>query len=165
MMLPNLGNMGLIQRGDPDLMAPWLSPYPMHQTYHLWCSAMKIKPYAGGRAVVDSGRVIGFVQGAGTGRITSGYRQYIIGANEHSAHRFALAWDIHIGDAQEQGAAALVAAKYFNRVGLYPESTFIHVDLAPDDWISHYRKYKFWVRTGGTYIGFSNLREAVRTAQ
>jgi len=156
---PNLAELG-IQRKHPisaaDLETIWRIPdYPVITQYLRLCDQLGWEPFGGGtRQIQGSHSQPGF--------ITSGYRDAIINGNKHSAHRYALALDIHVGNAQAQIAAAHKAVNYFNRVGLYPDGSFIHVDLMPFTWVEIYRRKRFWV-TGASKTVFSSndLRAAI----
>ncbi len=158
LIIPNLGALGLPQRGDPDLITPYESHYLMHTNYLLWCQDLRIDPYAGGTR---------FEQGPRwkVGYILSGYRQAAIEGNEMSPHRYAIAWDTAVGKLDAQIEAARAGVRHFRRVGLYPQNGFIHMDLAPDNWIKKFNKALFWVRLDGRYTHFDYLEQAIQFAK
>lgn len=67
--------------------------------------------------------------------ITSGYRHPFynkeIGGATNSPHQYGTALDIYVGNVEEQLKWAKEASNLFTRVGIYPVSDHIHVDLMP----------------------------------
>lgn len=131
------------KNGPADLITIYKTPYPVLRNYKLWMSDMRLEPYAGGSHINQGPMQPGF--------ITSGYRE-----DPSSPHGFCVALDVAIGDLSEQIKAAQIALRYFNRVGLYPENGFIHVDLINEFLRDYYRKKKAWIRLGGKYITFNS---------
>lgn len=156
---PNLAALGLQRRTDigvADIMTIWKTPYPVITRYNMLCKELEWQPFGGGTMRQQGARVPGF--------ITSGYRSLPVDDNMTSPHMHAFALDFIVGDVAEQVRVARVAVKYFCRVGLYPTSGFIHVDLAPDNWIEKYNKARFWVKRKAKVSLFSDLVDATDDA-
>jgi hypothetical protein len=160
LMPPNLGAMGLPRRtadGVADLITVWESPYPVITRYKDLCRELKWEPFGGGAMHNQKARVPGF--------ITSGYRDRPIGGNITSPHSFAFALDLLVGNAVEQVRVGRIALKQFCRIGLYPSQGFIHVDLAPDNWIEKHNKARYWVRVSKSIVlTFNDFEEAATAA-
>lgn len=134
---------------------PGFRDYPLHSCYQQFCDRLSWIPYGGGSILVPGDRWQ-------VGSITSGFRDEIMNGNRFSAHRYALAFDISVGDATAQLIAARVAAELFPRVGCYPYNGFLHVDLMPDIWTVRYDKKKYWVKGREGYIlGTNDFQEVV----
>ncbi len=147
---PNFVDLQIPRHGpEPDLIVPWRTPYPMHGAYLLLCKEAGLDPYGGGSRTMQGRKIPGY--------INSGYRDIVIDGNDQSPHFYGFAWDIFVGKLSQQVRVAKIANKYFTRVGLYPDSDFIHVDLAPDNWIDKYNKRRSWLRHKGKYHSFPNL--------
>lgn len=161
LVIPNLAVLGVERRGDgvaPDLETIWISPYPVLTNYQKLMRRLGWKAYAGGTRDMQGPS---YVQGY----ITSGYRDLVLGGNTNSPHLFAIALDIAAGGIREQVRAARLAVDYFNRIGLYPENGFIHVDLATPTWMQRHGGRLFWVRKGGKYTSFDDLAKAIIFAE
>ena len=94
--------------------------------------------------------------------IKSGYRdpdynKKIRGASS-SPHMYALALDIHVGnDINEQLKWAKTASNFFTRVGIYPGSSHIHVDLMP---LKGQFATSYWIGSGGkTLVTASDMNQ------
>ncbi|MEK6984465.1 MAG: D-Ala-D-Ala carboxypeptidase family metallohydrolase [Nanoarchaeota archaeon] len=105
--------------------------------------------------------------------ITSGYRHPSYNKKEggarNSAHQYGVALDIYVGkDKLEQlkwaNAATEEEPKLFTRVGIYPGSTHIHVDLMPP---SGEFAAKYWIgakgKTISTASNFNELENKAKT--
>ena len=153
---PNLAALGVPRQtpdGTADLETIWRTPYPVIGNYEKFCRDAALAAFGGGTRQKQGARIPGY--------ITSGYRDATIDNNTLSPHKFAFALDIIIGPLQAQLRCAEIAKRYFSRIGLYPEQGFIHVDLAPDNWVEQYGKAWSWVKTDGVYHTFNNLRGAI----
>lgn len=154
LLIPNLGKMGLPRKVSPpkaDLITVYATPYPVIRSYLRVCEKVGITPFGGGTMEA---------QLPGPGFITSGYRSEALEGNDSSPHRFGIALDIAVGDDGPCLSVGLIASKIFSRVGLYPGRGFIHVDLAPDNWIAHHRKKPYWVKTPDGYHSFDDFEQA-----
>lgn len=143
LIVPNLARLGVPRRGDgisADLETIWLSPYPVITNYLAACKDLEAEPFAGGTREKQG-------QPYAPGYITSGYRDKLVDNNESSPHLHALAIDIVAGSIEDQIRFAQAFDRHFVRVGLYPARKFIHVDLAPANWMLHYGKAYYWVET------------------
>lgn len=156
---PNLRALGwrrqtpLTRWPDADLKTIWSIPeYPVIGNYKKLCADTRLAMFGGG-TIAD--------QGDEPGLITSGYRDDILDGNDMSPHHFGFALDIWVGGIKEQIRIALASRPYFSRVGLYPDSEFIHVDMAPDVWIERYNKSLAWVKHNGIYHPFVNRAGAI----
>lgn len=156
LIIPNLGELGLPRQGDrteADLITIWLTPYPVIGSYKRLAGLAGFPPFGGGSMQKQGKPQSGFV--------TSGYRDLILHGNKHSPHRYAIALDIIAGDVTQQiqmGRWALQSG--FSRVGLYPDQGFIHVDVAPPNWVAHFRKARFWVTARGETRYYYNFEQA-----
>jgi hypothetical protein len=154
----NLASVGLgrVVRDSADLITIWKTPYPVLTNYKKLCRRLNWRPFSGGTHKCQglSGQA---------GYITSGYRDK--GGNINSAHKFALAIDVAIGDIEAQVKISRVAVKYFIRIGLYPENGFIHLDLANRLWMKKYGGRRFWVRKNGIYTCFDEMEEMIGFAR
>ena len=119
---------------------------------------MKVEPFAGGTYQKQGSKFR-------PGYITSGYRSKITEGRRNSPHLYGLALDIAVGDAYEQAIWAKAADMLYTRVGLYPDNGFIHVDMMPKVWCSHYHGTKYWVKKGDKYKGLWSLSEAITLAK
>lgn len=157
--IPNLAKLGLAQQGQPDLITIWRTPYPVIGKYKQLCARMGVIPFAGGSIEQQGDRhQIGY--------ITSGYRSEFIENRQHSPHCFALAIDVAVGDVFEQITWARKARELFPRIGLYPTSGFVHLDLADSRWMIRYGGRPYWVRDKHLeYQSFSIFDETVRHAR
>jgi hypothetical protein len=156
---PNLAELGLPRRGDhiqADLETIWETPYPVITSYQRTMAAMGIVPFGGGTRERQGERREGY--------ILSGYRDAILNGNRNSPHRYAFAVDLQAKrDRQiEIGRKALTCG--FSRVGLYAQRGFLHLDVAPSNWIAVYHKVRFWVQLDGKYHFFRTYEEAARFA-
>ncbi len=155
---PNLANLGVPRRKGPpeaDLETIWLTPYPVIRNYKLLCQACGLKPFGGGR-LQEQG------DASEPGYINSGYRSEILEGNTHSPHLYGFALDIHVGSISMAVSVALEASRrLFDRVGLYPGSSFIHVDLAPPNWVDKYNKSPAWVKVDGLYRPQTSILAAI----
>lgn len=133
----------------PDLITIYRSPYPVLRNYKRLMNDLQLEPFAGGTHI-RQGRMQ-------PGLIISGYRD---GTSYLSPHGFAVALDIAIGGLSLQYRAANIAIRYFERVGLYPQNGFIHVDLFDEILREYYKKKRFWVRINGEYTAFDDLDKA-----
>ncbi len=158
---PNLMKLGVARRGNgrtPDIETVWLTPYPVLTNYKQWCRVVGLDPFAGGTwAAQGMSNVAGY--------ITSGYRDQIHEGNESSPHPFAFAIDVAVGDIGRQLAVVPSAVDFFSRVGLYPRRGFIHLDLAPDEWIRKYNKRRFWCSTLEEFKSFDTLTDLTKYAK
>jgi hypothetical protein len=125
----NLGVMGLPMKGNPDIITPYTTPYPMVTNYIKLCKLLNLKPFGGGTKEKQGPYKIA--------RINSGYRNIeynkSVGGKSNSAHLFALAWDIEFVNYTNVRNAAIAASDLFNRVIMYG-SPFLHVDLTNSLW-------------------------------
>lgn len=154
---PNLADLGVKRHGDgveADLWTLYKSPYPMITNYKMVMSDAGIQPFAGGTLGQQGSNYL-------PGYCTSGFRDLIIDGHNRSPHLYALAIDVAIGDVEEQARVAHIASKHFNRVGLYPDNGFIHMDLMPPHWIAKYGGSRFWVKKNGIYKSFQTLNSAI----
>lgn len=157
---PNLAKLG-VQRmtpgGEADLETIWMTPYPVITNYLKLCKDVDIlKPFGGGRRIRQIRNKYGY--------ITSGYRDKILYGNSFSAHLFGFALDIFVGNVEQQILVGKKALNYYSRIGLYPDSNFIHVDLAPEIWIKKYNKAPFWVIKIDSSKSFNNFKDAAKFA-
>jgi hypothetical protein len=155
LIIPNLAKMGVIRKVGPpeaDLITVWATPYPVIRKYLDLCRKAGIPAYGGGSMEAQREDRPGF--------ITSGYRDEIMEGNKSSPHLFAIALDIAIGSDIDCLRVGDIATRLYPRVGLYPGRGFIHVDLAPDNWMAHYRKKPYWVKVGDTYRSFDDFISA-----
>ena len=158
---PNLMRVGVKRRGNgrtPDLETIALTPYPVLMNYKQWCRVVGLDPFAGGSWSKQGPSDV-------AGYITSGYRDEIINGNESSPHPFAIASDVAVCDVGRQLAVVPSAVNYFSRVGIYPGRGFVHLDLAPDDWIRKYNKRRFWCKTADAFKSFDSLTDLTRYAE
>ena len=143
--IPNLAKMGIVRKCSPqaDLDTIWATPYPVLTNYQILMKLAGLQLFAGGSRHSQGRQNI-------DGYITSGYRDEIIGENDTSPHRFGIAIDVRITDTERQISIAHVALMngLFTRIGFYPDRGFIHLDLAPDNWITRYDKVRFWISIG-----------------
>ncbi len=156
---PNLRALGWRRQQSPeaDLLTIWSIPeYPVIGNYKKLCADTRLAPFGGG--TIEQ-------QGEAAGKITSGYRDEILDGNNISPHHFGFAIDIAVGDLAEQIRIALASRPYFTRVGLYPDSGFIHVDMAPRVWIEHHNKAWAWVKHNGIYRSFDSWPGAIAFAE
>ncbi len=142
LLIPNLATMGvrrMTEDGQADLETIWRTPYPVIRNYRKLMRLMRLPLFGGGTIQNQRMRQNGF--------ITSGYRDEIVGGNKTSPHRFAIALDFIAVGAQLQIDIATEAVNYglFRRVGFYPVRGFMHVDIAPHNWIRRYNKCWYWV--------------------
>lgn len=160
LLIPNFGAIGLPSRtpfGVADLEVIWMTPYPVITNYMKLCDESDLlTAFGGGSREQQLHRISGY--------ITSGYRPGIVGMNFESPHRYAIALDVIVGDAQQQVEVGEIALKYFTRVGLYPGKGIIHIDMAPPSWIAHHKKSPFWTYTDDQYFPFDNFTEAAEMA-
>lgn len=137
-----------------DLQTIWLTPYPVLTNYAKLCGQPKVrgilKPFGGGSYKSQGSQQSGF--------ITSGYRSEIINGNIKSPHRYGFALDFIV--TKQMAMIGQEANRYFARVGFYPEQAFIHVDLAPDIWISKENKARYWVMIERKYHYFDYIEDA-----
>jgi len=157
-LLPqNLSKMGvkrIIPEPDADLITVWKTSYPVLTNYKQLCMAIGIPPFAGGTYKEQgSSYVMGF--------LTSGFRDSM----RNSPHEFGFAIDMATGDLDTQIYVARIATNYFTRIGLYPQSGFLHLDLANLDWQSKYGGIPYWVRIDDKYTSFTNLEQAIGFAK
>lgn len=152
---PNLATLGVPRFGngeDADLITIWNTPYPVITNFKEFCKVVGWYPLGGGTVKRQAKKIKGY--------INSGYRDMPIGGNEISEHMWATALDSIAGDAKEQLEVVPKACAFFNRVGLYPERGFMHLGLAPDEWIRKYNKAKYWIKTN-KYKFFSNPADMI----
>jgi len=138
-LLPvNLGKLGLPMKGNPDLITLWQTPYPIITLYKKVCQEFGVKPFGGG--TMESQGPYSIL------RANSAYRDFIynakIGGADNSAHMYGLALDLNIGKVAFMIKAVEIAAKYFNRVIMYHNGLFIHVDLTNTLWNIRYSNGK-----------------------
>lgn len=131
--------LGLKKRGDPDIETIRLTPYPVLSRHKLWCYRLGYES-----------------------RITSGYRDEIIDGNQESPHHFGFAIDSIIEDMLK---AADAARDLFARIGFYPGRSFLHLDQAPDNWIKHHCKARYWVNIRGVYQVYDKYEAARACAE
>lgn len=163
----NLAVMGVKRRVDSsatDLDTIWLTPYPVIMTYQKVCEATGLDFLgSGGRMIRKPGKKPVFIQSEHSdGCVLSGYRFEIINSNVNSMHRYAMALDIEVHSVEKQvevGRAALEGG--FTRVGFYPDRKFMHLDMAPDNWIKRFAKRRFWVEIDGTKQSFNEIDHAI----
>lgn len=156
---PNLRALGWVRQQEPeaDIKTILRIPeYPVIGNYKKVCAATGLAVFGGG--TIEK-------QGDLPGKITSGFRDAILGGNNVSPHHFGFALDIAVGDIFEQIRIADAARGYFSRVGLYVGNGFIHLDLAPDAWIDRYLKSQAWVKYEGNYRPFNDWAEAIQYAE
>ena len=151
LVIPNLAELGVARRsGQADLETIIQLPYPVIRPYRAACAELGWEPFGGGTWSV---------QGSKVGVISSGYRAETLNGNVNSPHRFGIALDVLVSLILEDLVkAAKVFGRHFQRVGIYPERGFLHVDQAPENWIERYKKKASWVHYGGVYHSFANLR-------
>jgi len=158
---PHLANLG-VKRQTPsavaDLKTIWATPYPVVTNYKALCKEAGMKVF-GGASLEHPNRFI--VPGA----VTSGYRDKVVGTRSMSPHLHGMAIDVAVGGPEEQARVARIATKYFNRVGFYPLSGFLHLDLMPDAWVQKYNGTRSWVRVHGKYHGFDSMLGAIEFMQ
>jgi len=132
-------------QGRPDLKTIEQYHPEVLRAYEELCREMGVQPYPSQRP----------------GVISSGYRNYApANGVSNSPHMYAMALDISVGGICEQMRWARVAKDIFTRVGVYPDSSIIHVDMMPRGFGSPH-----WVRQNGRYIGkqtFDQVESAVR---
>jgi len=156
---PNLGALGVPRKapvGEADLITIWKTPYPVLTNYSILCNRCGLKLFGGGTAEKQGKRVPGY--------ITSGYRLEIMNGNIHSPHRYAFAIDMIAGDINQQIIIGDEAINLFSRIGFYPDRGFMHLDLAPENWIARYNKARFWVMSKGKYRFFNTISKACEFA-
>lgn len=147
---------GTDEKGPPDLITVWKTPYPVLTKYELLCRELGIKPYAGGTREQQGPEWK-------EGHINSGFRDHLGAKN--SAHFWGMAIDVVFPDLQRQIDIAKKASKLFMRVGIYPDKGIMHFDQAPVIWQMTYRGVPFWVTTKDRTRGFYNLAEAIKYAR
>lgn len=130
---PNLAELGVKMKGNPDLHTIWVSPYPVIVPYKELCTELNIAPFGGG-TIEKQGPL-------GLGRINSGFRDIkynrTVGGARNSAHCFALALDIEFRNFEMVRRAALIASNIYNRIILYGKP-FLHVDQTNSLWHMNY---------------------------
>lgn len=154
LIIPNLAKLGvprLAPAGEADLETIWLTPYPVITNYLALCNYLKIEPFGGGSRQYQGEKR--------TGYITSGFRTELIGSNFNSPHRFGIAIDFIVLENIVEVASG--ASLYYNRVGVYPDNKFIHVDLAQNNWIKKYNKRRFWVNSSSEYSYFDTIEKTI----
>lgn len=156
LLIPNLMKVGTPRKTKPeaDLITIWNTPYPVIGKYKVLCNETNLKIFAGGTIEKQGPNYV-------PGFITSGYRDEIIEGNESSPHPFAIALDIAIGSDIRCLDVAKKAERIYSRIGLYPGHGFIHVDEAPDSWIEHYKKKRYWVKVESIYYSYDKFEEAI----
>ena len=160
----NLAVMGVEQKGKIDLDTIWLTPYPVITTFKKVCEATELDFLGGfGRMIRKPGKAPVFIQGGHmNGYILSGYRSEIINGNAGSMHRYAMALDVEVHNIDKQVEVGREAIKQgFTRVGFYPNRLFMHLDMAPDNWIDRFAKKRFWVEIDGTKQSFDEIDQAI----
>jgi hypothetical protein len=136
---PRIGFDPTRTNNPPDIKTVWRTPYPVLTPYVKLMVAAGISPYGGGsRHAQGPTNVSGF--------ITSGYRDTVLEGNRTSPHLFALAIDFIVGDDAALIQVAMLAVNHFPRVGIYLGRGFLHVDAAPDNWLTRYDKKRYWVK-------------------
>ena len=135
--------LGLKKIGDPDIETIRRTPYPVLSRYGIWRQ----------RLGYDDMTSL---------KITSGYRDEIIDGNQESPHHYGFAIDVVIGDMLK---AADAARDLFARIGFYPGRSFLHLDQAPDNWIKHHCKARYWVNIRGIYRVFEVYETARACAE
>ena len=157
MMFENLAEQGIVQRGHPDLVT--VRQYHPEAMSKLCLLFMQMG--YGMSALVEGGIFP-------PGIVTSGYRDKNIDpAVKNSPHKFGIAFDLAIGnlDQQIKWLKKAISPSLFNRGGLYPDRGIIHVDIADDEWMQTYNGTRFWVCLGDKYTGFSDMESAINFAQ
>lgn len=142
---PHLSNMGVKRatpKDVPDLITVAKTPFPVLARYVQVCNKMDVVPFAGGTWAQQGPKYK-------VGYITSGYREEL--TRDHSPHCYALALDIAVGDITEQIRWGDCAIHFYTRIGFYPDSGFIHVDLAPIVWMKAYGGTRYWIKVGEKY--------------
>jgi hypothetical protein len=160
----NLAVMGVKQKEGIDLNTIWLTPYPIIKTYRRVCSATGLNFLGkGGSMIHKPGFGPVFCQGEySDGYVLSGYRSKIINGNAGSMHRYAMALDSEVHSVKKQIEVGRAALEYgFTRVGFYPDGKFMHLDMAPDNWIVRFAKRRFWVEVDSTKQSFDEIDHAI----
>ena len=171
-LLPiNLATMGVPRMttdGTADLETIWKTPYPVITNYKKLCNDVRfLKPFGGSQhevidlhsrkwSIEQTREVLGY--------ITSGYRDKVLNGNKQSAHLYGFAIDIFVGNINDQIIVGEKALKYYNRIGLYPDNNFIHLDMAPPNWIEKYDKTLYWVTKNNMTKGFNDFNDATKFA-
>lgn len=158
LILPNLARLGVkrVQKPEADLIIPWLTNYPMHRNYLALCNECTfLTPYGGGKRDNQGKRIPGY--------ILSGYRDELVEKNKESPHMYGVAWDIIVPGINNQIEVLnkSINKELFNRVGVYIDRAFVHVDLIPDFMIKTMNKKKFWIFIEGEYIFFDTYDKIV----
>lgn len=173
----NLAVMGVkryIAAPQVDLNIIWSTPYPIITTFKKVCKATGLD-FLGKHGTMFRGEDIIAPEGGirvgppafafgehSNGYILSGYRDEIINGNVSSMHRYAMALDVEVYSPDKQVDVAIEALKQgFTRVGLYPDRKFMHLDMAPDNWIKRFTKRRFWVEINGTKQSFDEIGRAI----
>jgi hypothetical protein len=98
--------------------------------------------------------------------ITSGYRDDWRRSGHTSEHHFALALDVAFESPQDVIRFGEAADGMCTRLGLYPARGFAHVGFAPHVWITHYRKWSYWVDMGDKgLVGCKAHAELIKKAK
>ena len=161
----NLAKLGLKRRiAEPnaDLITVALTPYPVLARYKILCLRLGVPPFTGGTYEKQGSDF-------GVGFLTSGFRD----SDRNSPHEYGFAIDMAVGDLDAQIRAGRLGLDLFDRIGLYPENGFVHLDLAPPEWIEKFNGKHFWVKNkrklresnGREYVGFDNFELAVQFAR
>lgn len=162
----NLADLGVprrVREPDADLDTLWLTSYPIITNYKKLCETTGLCFLGKGGSLTNiPGSWPVIIQGKHSdGYVLSGYRSKIISGNVNSPHRYGFALDIEIHDPIRQAEVGEIALTWFTRVGFYPGRAFIHVDMAPLNWIKRYAKALFWVQVNGQYHNFTEIGKAV----
>lgn len=169
----NLAVMGVIFRGGSisatqityraDLNTIWKTPYPVITTYRKVCKATGLDFLGKHTATPSIQYGPPFIQGQHSdGYVLSGYRSEIINGNAGSMHRYAMALDVEVHSAEKQVEVARAAIEHgFTRIGFYPDRKFMHLDMAPPNWIKRFAKRRFWVEVDGTKQSFDEIDHAI----
>lgn len=160
LIIPNLALLGVPRRvpaedPQPDLVTIWMNPWPVLTNYKRLCHKVGLVPFTGGSYLKQGKRENGY--------ITSGYRNELINENVNSPHRFGIALDFIVDNIDLMIEVLREAVPSgFTRVGCYPERKFVHVDIAPDDWIEKFSKSRFWLYTNEyEYLSYNELQDAL----
>lgn len=157
--------MGVEQKGEIDLDTIWRTPYPIITAFKKVCKEAGIDFLGKGGYDLHTDNILNSIFKWGEhsdGYILSGYRSEVIGWNTGSMHRYAMALDVEVRSVEKQvevGRSAL--EKGFTRVGFYPDRKFMHLDMAPDNWIKRFAKRRFWVEIDGTKQSFDEIDHAI----
>lgn len=146
----NLAKFGVSKEPNTDLGTIWKTTYPVLTNYMKLCKQFGIKPFGGGSRKKQGNEVM---------VITSGYRDYPVNGNDNSAHMYATAIDCYQPTIMTQlkMARQVYTDELFNRVGLYPQNKFIHLDIMPDGWIKRYNKAQYWANVDGKMKVFPTI--------